>query len=1007
MRGKSPAALDAPFAEGLPPRFSWALSNATGALPRGASQAAYQLALSESLSGASVWDSGRVNASQASLVPYAGKAALKSGTKYAWRVRYWLEGSGTAPSEWSAAAEFATGLENDEWDACSGWLAGGGELRADFNLSGVAGVARATAYASGIGYYQLFLNGARVGDAELAPGWTTYSDTVLYEAHDVTLSLREGANALGMRLGNGPWGKWWGKPPQARLVLRLEDRSGAVVGQLCSGSGGVMPLMVAESESRLGKLGSGSGVVVPRRALVAAGAPPVIASVWHARAGPVVSDDLYLGERFDARLALDGWASPSVAVSAADGWATAAAVPAPRGNSSLSGESWTPDGPPSMRWAAQPPQRATVMARALNVSSPLPGVHVVDVGQEISGWARLTLHGPRGHVVRVRYAEVLRVGTGRHSGTLNRANLGGAASEDVYVLHGSTADAPEVWAPSFTYHSFRYVQIEGWPGGAPDEDSLALVEVRTQLLRRSGGALGGGPAASGLMRLRRAAGRTLANALQGIFASTAARDERTGWTADTAAAAGAMLRRYHAAPVYVAWLDSMAALQTPDGQLPDVAPWAGDGPGRRPADPAWATAFIEVAWQIYRYTGDTRPAERHMAAMRAYLDVLSAEANATGFAAMRSTYGDWIAVREASGSLVSAAKLCQARTMVAALLHASGDATAAAQADVEAAHCIDLFNAAFLRVPGGALYQGSKASYGDGDQSSNAIAAAFGFVPGGRSLDWGSPYRSVLERLRLDVLYGQNAHANGGIFGQRAALQCLADDVPELAFELVTTSSYPSYGYMLAEGATTVWETYTGQSGDQMNAKSQPMNAYVYEYLEDLSGIVLPTPATPRPLDGPTDPCGGAWAGEGAPPAYDVAVRPRLVGDLEHGESSVQLGAGRGVEVAARWWTQRFDPSAGSSGAAAAERVRVAVRVPPGATAAVCVPLLQFMDPAQVTLAEGACGALWAAGAPTEAAAYCTGLQRAWAITPEAYLSGTLALLLGAGEWDFTLSGQA
>ena len=133
----------------------------------------------------------------------------------------------------------------------------------------------------------------------------------------------------------------------------------------------------------------------------------------------------------------------------------------------------------------------------------------------------------------------------------------------------------------------------------------------------------------------------------------------------------------------------------------------------------------------------------------------------------------------------------------------------------------------------------------------------------------------------------------------------------------------------------------------------------------------------------------------------------RLVGDLEHGESSVQLGAGRGVEVAARWWTQRFDPSAGSSGAAAAERVRVAVRVPPGATAAVCVPLLQFMDPAQVTLAEGACGALWAAGAPTEAAAYCTGLQRAWAITPEAYLSGTLALLLGAGEWDFTLSGQA
>ena len=103
MRGKSPAALDAPFAEGLPPRFSWALSNATGALPRGASQAAYQLALSESLSGASVWDSGRVNASQASLVPYAGKAALKSGTKYAWRVRYWLEGSGTAPSEWSAA----------------------------------------------------------------------------------------------------------------------------------------------------------------------------------------------------------------------------------------------------------------------------------------------------------------------------------------------------------------------------------------------------------------------------------------------------------------------------------------------------------------------------------------------------------------------------------------------------------------------------------------------------------------------------------------------------------------------------------------------------------------------------------------------------------------------------------------------------------------------------------------------------------------------------------------
>jgi alpha-L-rhamnosidase len=385
----------------LKPRFSWRIGHKT----RGHLQSAYQVlvsAVDSSAEEGDAWDSGIVQSNYTSQIEYSG-GVLNSRSQYFWRVR-WRDDHNW--SMFSAVALFETGLPSDEWraDWVSGATMGINQLRHEFQLPSMrdtwppkSGVNEqqegrgsvlsaeqrrrlhgpigdgsstttstrsskngweARVYISGIGYYELTINGHKVSDDVLAPGWTTYSARTLYSAYDITSLLRPGSsNAIGVMLGNGPWGRWWKRPPQVRLELHARHMSSKTDVIVRSGT-----------------------------------------DDWHCRAGPVTADDIYYGEAYDARKEEAHWDEPNFPMSA--DWTPVVKPPPITGGGS--GESWTPAGPPVMTAVSFPPQRVVRTMWPRNMSSPRPHTFVFDVGQNIAGWVRLRLPpNKRGTTVRV------------------------------------------------------------------------------------------------------------------------------------------------------------------------------------------------------------------------------------------------------------------------------------------------------------------------------------------------------------------------------------------------------------------------------------------------------------------------------------------------------------------------------------------------------------------------------------------------------------------------------
>jgi alpha-L-rhamnosidase len=364
------------------PGLAWTL----GSTGRGVRQEAYQIRVGttqQRLRGkADVWDSGRVQAQESSDVAYAGPA-LESRTRYYWAIRWW-DNRGNV-SDWSEPAVFETGfLDPSEWGAK--WIGKdtGTEitpeplLRREFPVAGKIDSARV--YIAGLGYHKLFINGQRIGDHELDPGFTDFRRTVLYVTHDVTEQLRRGKNAIGVSLGRGYYGSggpitscaaWCGQPKlKTELHIRYSDGSTSVV----------------RSDEK-----------------------------WKVADGPTISDSI-AAETYDARREQGGWKQAGYDDST---WSPASAVPAPAG---------------VLRAQPNEPIRVRERLNAVAVTAPAPGVNVYDVGVVAAGWARIALQGAAGTTVTIQYSEKL-----RSDGTVQ--SQGGQT--DVYVLRGGGREVYE------------------------------------------------------------------------------------------------------------------------------------------------------------------------------------------------------------------------------------------------------------------------------------------------------------------------------------------------------------------------------------------------------------------------------------------------------------------------------------------------------------------------------------------------------------------------------------
>ncbi|MEE9602600.1 MAG: family 78 glycoside hydrolase catalytic domain, partial [Thermoguttaceae bacterium] len=585
----NPVGIDA-----IAPRLSWRMHDAR----RGAKQAAYQVLVAGSPEvlaedRGDLWDSGKVDSAQSIGVAYGGKR-LSSATRAYWKVRLWdADGNPSAysePARWEMAL-----LSQDDWRAK--WICSPKPLPTrdkDFykvhpaplfrkSFSAAKPIRRATVYVSGLGYYELSINGRRVGDRVLDPAWTTYSKRVLYSTFDVTDMLAQGENVLAAVVGNG-----WYNPLPMRMWGRRNLREALTIGR---------PRLILQLNLEYAD-GSRESVVTDE--------------TWKTADGPILKNSIYLGELYDARREQSGWQKPAFDES---DWQAAVASTEPLG---------------PLRAQAVQPIMVTRKIKAVRLTEPKPGVFVFDLGQNFTGWARLRVSGKAGAAVTMTMG-VLLFDDGlvnartAATGQITRPGVGGPGAPDqalqknTYVLKGS---GEEVYTPRFTFHGFRYVQVEGFPGKA----TLDAIEG----LRTNSAVAPAGSFQCSNERFNRIYGLfdwTLLSNLQGVQSDCPHR-EKFGYGGDIVACDEAVILGFDMAAVYAKTIEDFNDAARDNGGFTETAPFVGirGGLGEGAGPVGWGTAHPLLQWHLLQYYGNRRILEQQYEATKRWLNLLQKNA---------------------------------------------------------------------------------------------------------------------------------------------------------------------------------------------------------------------------------------------------------------------------------------------------------------------------------------------------------------------------------------------
>jgi alpha-L-rhamnosidase len=747
------------------PRLSWRLDLAPPAIEQVAF--AVQVATDPSFSPAGIVWSADVDCVESAVV--FGGAPPGSREQRFWRVRVTDDRGRTG--SWSAPASWETGLLTPhDWVArWIGWIDPAGPswsarspiLRRSFRLARPA--ARARAYVTALGLVELTINGRPVGTDRLAPGWTDYRRRVQYQTADIADLLRPGENVVAARLGRG----WFAGDVAAFGAEHYGDH----------------PALLAQIEV----VHTGG-----RRTTLATDA------TWRAHPGPLVADDLLMGEVVDARDEPSGWREPGFV-----------------------DEDWRPVvicAGPGGQLVAQRDPGATVVAELepCRITGAGPGRRIVDFGQNIAGHVRIRLSQGPGETITIRHAEVL-----DDRGGLYTANLRIARQTDAYTARG---DAEEVFEPRFTTHGFRYAEISGL---ATDLDPGRL---RARAVSSMGRLVGSFSCSDELVNaIHRNVLWGVRGGLVGLPTDCPQRDERLGWTADAAAMAPVALFLGDTAALFEKWLVDLADAQTPSGAYSDVAPRIGvTGSGNA----GWADAGVEVPWLVYRRTGDVRVIERQYDSMRRFLRFL--DADHVGGIRHGGRYGDWLALEGPTGlELIGTAYLAHAATLVARMARLLGRDDDASAAGRLAARAAAAFRHRFT-IAAGRLEHETQTGY--------ALALAFDLLPrAGRS--------TAADRL-ASLIEAADGHLLTGFLGTRYALPVLSDTGHhELAARLVRQDTFPSWGYQVRQGATTIWERWDSWTAERgfadpgMNSFNHAALGSVADWLhQHLAGLAPGTP---------------------------------------------------------------------------------------------------------------------------------------------------------------------
>jgi alpha-L-rhamnosidase len=729
--------------------LSWRLSGDG----RDRRQTAYQVRVRDT------WDSGRVESVVCTGIGYTG-APLTPGGRYEWQVRVWDEGG--AVSEWSEPAWFEVELDPAHWQAS--WI-GLGAIRENFlppagdgPSDGVANalrpapylrhafvldepVAWARLYVTALGLYEARLNGQRAGDYVLAPGWTDYARRIPYQTYDVGGLLHEGENVFGAIVADG----WY-----CGFIGFDAKRAGAQYGDA--------PELLAQLV--IGLAGGGRRVILT-------------GDQWRARFAAIRHADLLMGERHDLTLEPSGWDLPGYAD---DDWQPVRA----RG---LDGRPLVAD--------PGPPIRVIEDVVPRSIATDDDGRHIVDFGQNLTGWLRLRASADA-HI-RIRHGEMLTA-----DGDLYTENLRTARQTDEFVTGGGVLE------PRFTLHGFRYAEISGYPGDIGQADIVARV-VHSDIERA-------GSFECSLPWLNQLA-RNIDWGQRGNFISVPTdcpqRDERLGWLGDAQIFARTACYNRDVAAFFGKWLDDVADAQQESGAYSDIAPrlnigWSGA--------PAWGDAGVIVPWTLWQMYGDTAILDRHFGAMTAWMDFL--ERGNPGYLRTRelgNSYNDWLAPGTdlTPPELLATAYWAHDAALMVEIAEVLGRPDDAAGYRALRAKIRAAFAEAFVYGDGRML---------SGTQTSYVLGLHMDLVEGS--------LRDAAARHLVAAIEAASWHLTTGFAGVGYILPVLCSTGhADVAFRLLTQESAPSWRYMVDNGATTIWERWDGWTAER-GFQSAWMNSF-------------------------------------------------------------------------------------------------------------------------------------------------------------------------------------
>jgi alpha-L-rhamnosidase len=667
-------------------------------------------------------------------------------------------------------------------------------LRREFNAGDVK---RATAYVSGLGLFELYVNGRRIGDQVLSPGATEYNKRAFYMTFDVTHNLKPGQNAVGVMLGNGRfYAPRTGEPTSTRTYgypkmifhLRMELADGSVQ-------------EVVSDES------------------------------WKLSTdGPIRANNEYDGETYDARMEMPGWAKVGFDDSK---WQAPQLVEQP-----------------CQELSAQmaEPIKVTEILHPVAITNPKPGMYIFDMGQNMVGWCRMKVSGPAGTRVSLRHSEVL-----HDDGTLYLDNIRGAKVTDEYVLKGKGV---ETYAPRFTYHGFRYVEVTGFPG-QPDLETLVGCEVHDAVK----------PAGSFECsnKLVNAIYKNIVWGVKDNYRSMPTdcpqRDERQGWMGDRSEESRGESYLFDTATLYAKWVGDMRDAQREDGSVSDVNPsyWP-----LYNDNVTWPSSFIIVPGMLYEQYGDARVIERNYDGMKKWIEHMKGYLQ--NDIMPKDNYGDWCVppeeqhlihskdpMRQTPGDFLGTSYFYWDLKLMAQYAEMLNKPDDAKDYLALAERLKTAFNAKFFNA--------AEAKYANGAATTCVLPIAFGLVPEDAKA-------RLFQRLVDKIMIENKGHTSTGLIGGQWLMRVLADNGrSDVAYTITAQSDYPSWGYMVNKNATTIWELWNGDTADPaMNSHNHVMlvgdlATWLYQYL---AGIRPGSPGAqrlvlkPSPVEG-LDFVKGSW----------------------------------------------------------------------------------------------------------------------------------------------------